>query len=111
MKLFRKHLGLNLPTKDRLKKVLKDWGNWDYYEHTDEVGIQYTINPAFKVVFVDKNSNVKADAFSLPQVRVDISWETALLKCGTDKIEEYNVVNLDGGQFKAVFPDTGAIKC
>lgn len=110
VELFRKHLGLNLPIKDRFKKVLKDWENWDYYEHTDEVGIQYTINPAFKVVFVDKSSNVKADAFSLSQVRVDIGWETALLKCGTDTIEEFNVVNLDGGRFKAVVPDTGAIR-
>lgn len=110
VELFRKHLGSNLPIKDRLKKVLKDWENWDYYEHTDEVGIQYTINPAFKVVFVDKSSDVKADAFSLPQVRVDISWETALLKCGTDTIEEFNVVNLDGSRFKAVFPDIGAIR-
>lgn len=110
VELFRKHLGLNLPIKDRFKKVLKDWENWNYYEHTDEVGIQYTINPAFKVVFVDKSSNVKADAFSLSQVRVDIGWETALLKCGTDTIEEFNVVNLDGGRFKAVVPDIGAIR-
>lgn len=110
MELFKKHLGLNLPIKNRFKKVFKDWKNWDYYEHTDEVGIQYTINPAFKVVFVDKSSNVKADAFSLPQVRIDISWETALLKYGTDTIEEFNIVNLDGGRFKAVVPDTAAIR-
>ena len=110
VELFKKHLGLNLPIKNRFKKVFKDWKNWDYYEHTDEVGIQYTINPAFKVVFVDKSSNVKADAFSLPQVRIDISWETALLKYGTDTIEEFNIVNLDGGRFKAVVPDTAAIR-
>lgn len=110
VELFKKHLGLNLPIKNRFKKVLKDWKDWDYYEHTDEVGIQYTINPAFKVVFVDKSSNVKADAFSLPQVRIDISWKTALLKYGTDTIEEFNIVNLDGGRFKAVVPDTAAIR-
>lgn len=107
--LFKKHLGLNLPINDRFKKVLKDWKNWNYYEHTDEVGIQYTIDPTFKIVFVDKSSNIKADTFSLPQVRVDISWETALLKCNTDTIEEINVINLDGGRFKAVVPDTGVI--
>lgn len=108
--LFKKHLGLNRSISDRFKRILKDWKNWSYYEHTNEVGLQYLIDPDFKVVFVDKNSSVKAESFSLSQVRVDISWETAQLEYRSNTIEEITVVNLDGGRFKAIVPEIGTIR-
>lgn len=109
VELLKKHLGLNLPIKGRFKKVLKDWKNWNYYEHTGEVGLQYEIDPAFKIVFVEKSSNIKADTFSLSQIRADIDWEDALLTHNNNTIKEISVVNLDGGRFKAVVPDKGTI--
>ncbi|UTX36319.1 helix-turn-helix domain-containing protein [Ligilactobacillus salivarius] len=107
--LFKKHLGLNLPIEDRFGKVLQDWKNWNYYEHSDGVGIQYSLDPDFRVVFVDRNADSKAESFSLSQVRVDISWEIAQLKHRTDIIKEINIVDLDGARFKAVVPDIGFI--
>lgn len=107
--LFKKHLGLNLPIEKKFEKVLQDWKNWNYYEHSDGVGIQYSLDPDFKVVFVDRDADAKAESFSLSQVRVDISWEIAQLRHRTDIIKEINVVNLDGARFKAVVPDIGSI--
>ena len=93
----------------RFEKVLQDWKNWNYYEHSDGVGIQYSLDPDFKVVFVDRDADSKAESFSLSQVKVDISWEFAQLKHRTDIIKEISIVNLDGGSFKAVVPDIGSI--
>lgn len=107
--LFKKHLGLNLSIEKRFEKVLQDWKNWNYYEHSDGVGIQYSLDPDFKVVFVDRDADSKAESFSLSQVKVDISWEFAQLKHRTDIIKEISIVNLDGGSFKAVVPDIGSI--
>lgn len=107
--LFKKHLGLNLPIEKRFEKVLQDWKNWNYYEHSDGVGIQYSLDPDFRVVFVDRDADVKAESFSLSQMRVDVSWKVAQLKYRTDIIKEINVVNLDGARFKAVVPDIGSI--
>lgn len=108
--LFKKHLGLNRSIRDRFKKILKDWKNWHYYEYTNEVGLQYLIDPDFKVIFIDRDSDVKATSYSLSQWRVDISKETAQLKYKSNIIKEINVVNLDGGRFKAVIPDIGYIR-
>lgn len=107
--LFKKHLGLNLPIEKRFEKVLQDWKNWNYYEHSDGVGIQYSLDPDFRVVFVDRDADAKAESFSLSQMRVDVSWKVAQLKYRTDIIKEINVVNLDGARFKAVVPDIGSI--
>lgn len=107
--LFKKHLGLNSPIEKRFGKVLQDWKNWNYYEHSDGVGIQYSLDPDFRVVFVDRDADAKAESFSLSQIRVDISWEIAQLRHRTDIIKEINVVNLDGARFKAVVPDIGSI--
>lgn len=107
--LFRKHLGLNLPIEKRFEKVLQDWKNWDYYEHSDGIGIRYSLDPDFRIVFVDSDSNAKVEPFSLSQVRVDISWEIAQLKHKSDIIKEISIVNLDGARFKAVAPDIGSI--
>lgn len=107
--LFKKYLGLNLPIEKRFEKVLQDWKNWNYYEHSDGVGIQYSLDPDFRVVFVDRDADAKAESFSLSQMRVDVSWEVAQLKYRTDIIKEINVVNLDGARFKAVVPDIGSI--
>ncbi|QAR21467.1 helix-turn-helix domain-containing protein [Limosilactobacillus fermentum] len=108
-KLFKKHLGLNLPIEKRFEKVLQDWKNWNYYEHSDGVGIQYSLDPDFKVVFVDRDADAKAESFSLSQVRVDVSWGIAQLKHRTDIIKEIGIVDLDGARFKAVVPDIGSI--
>ena len=107
--LFKKHLGLNLPIEKRFEKVLQDWKNWNYYEHSDGVGIQYSLDPDFRVVFVDRDADAKAESFSLSQMRVDVSWKVAQLKYRTDIIKEISVVNLDGAWFKAVVPDIGSI--
>lgn len=107
--LFKKHLGLNLSIEKRFEKVLQDWKNWNYYEHSDGVGIQYSLDPDFRVVFVDRDADAKAESFSLSQMRVDVSWKVAQLKYRTDIIKEINVVNLDGARFKAVVPDIGSI--
>lgn len=107
--LFKKHLGLNLPIEKRFGKVLQDWKNWNYYEHSDGVGIQYSLDPDFRVVFVDRDADAKAESFSLSQVRVDISWGIAQLKHRTDIIKEVSIVDLDGARFKAVVPDIGSI--
>ena len=107
--LFKKHLGLSLPIEKRFEKVLQDWKNWNYYEHSDGVGIQYSLDPDFRVVFVDRDADAKAESFSLSQVRVDISWGIAQLKHRTDIIKEISIVDLDGARFKAVVPDIGSI--
>lgn len=107
--LFKKHLGLNLPIEKKFEKVLQDWKNWNYYEHSDGVGIQYSLDPDFKVVFVDRDADAKAESFSLSQVRVDVSWGIAQLKHRTDIIKEIGIVDLDGARFKAVVPDIGSI--
>lgn len=107
--LFRKHLGLNLPIEKRFEKVLQDWKNWNYYEHSDDIGIQYSLDPDFRISFVDRDADVKAESFSLSQVRVDISCGVAQLKHRTDIIKEISVIDLDGARFKAVFPDIGSI--
>lgn len=111
--LLKKQLGLNLPIEERFKNVLQDWKNWSYYEHSDGTGIQYLLDPDFKVVFTDRNIDrsfdANAESYSLSQIRVDISWEFAQLKYKTDTIKEINVINLDGARFKAVVPDIGSI--
>ena len=109
--LFKKKLGLNQTIKKRYKKVLNDLKNWKYYEHDDgERGIQYSIDPDYKILFIDKtDSNINAESFSLSQIRVDISWELAKLEYKNNTIEEISVVNLDGGRFKAVVPEAGPL--
>ena len=40
---------------------------------------------------------------------MDISWELAKLEYKNNTIEEISVVNLDGGRFKAVVPESGPL--
>lgn len=107
--LFKKKLGLNQTIKKRYEKVLNDFKNWKYYEHGDgERGIQYSIDPDYKILFIDKtDSNINVESFSLSQEQVDISWELAKLEYKNNTIEEITVVNLDDDRFKAVVPDIG----
>lgn len=108
-KLFRKQLGLNKPIEERFKNVLNDWRNWYYYEHTNEIGIQYSIDPDFRIVLVDREADAKIESFSLSQYSADITWEIAQLNYKNNTIVEIDVVNLDGGRFKAVVPDVGSL--
>lgn len=106
--LFKKKLGLNQTIKKRFEKVLTDFKYWEYYEHIEEIGIQNSIDPDYRIVFVERDdTNKKVDSFSLSQFDFHISWDLAKLKYKNNTIEEINVVNLDGGRFTAVVPDGG----
>lgn len=108
--LFKKNLGWNQTTKKRFKKALTKFKYWEYYEHIEEIGIQNSIDPDYKIVFVERDdTNQKVDSFSLSQFDFHISWDLAELKYKNNTIEEINVVNLDGSRFTAVVPDVGSL--
>lgn len=108
--LFKKNLGWNQTTKKRFKKALTKFKYWEYYENIEEIGIQNSIDPDYKIVFVERDdTNQKVDSFSLSQFDFHISWDLAELKYKNNTIEEINVVNLDGSRFTAVVPDVGSL--
>lgn len=108
--LFKKNLGWNQTTKKRFKKALTKFKYWEYYEHIEEIGIQNSIDPDYKIVFVERDdTNQKVDSFSLSQFDFHISWDLAELKYKNNTIEEINVVNLDGSRFTAVVPEVGSL--
>lgn len=73
--LFKKKLGLNQTIKKRFEKALSDFKYWEYYEHIEEIGIQNSIDPDYRIVFVDiEDTNKRADSFSLSQIDVGTSW-------------------------------------
>ena len=101
---------MNQTIKKRFEKVLTDFKYWEYYEHIEEIGIQNSIDPDYRIVFVERDdTNKKVDSFSLSQFDFHISWDLAKLKYKNNTIEEINVVNLDGGRFTAVVPDVGSL--
>ncbi|MBI0107189.1 ATP-binding protein [Lactobacillus sp. W8089] len=108
--LFKKNLGWNQTTKKRFKKALTKFKHWEYYEHTEGIEIQNSIDPDYRIVFVERDdTNQKVDSFSLSQFDFHISWDLAKLKYKNNIIEEINVVNLDGSRFTAVVPDVGSL--
>lgn len=108
--LFKKKLGLNQTIKKRFEKALSDFKYWEYYEHIEEIGIQNSIDPDYRIVFVDiEDTNKRADSFSLSQIDVGTSWGLAKLEYKNNTIEEISVVHLDGGRFTAVVPDIGSL--
>ena len=108
--LFKKKLGLNQTIKKRFEKALSDFKYWEYYEHIEEIGIQNSIDPDYRIVFVDiEDTNKRADSFSLSQIDVGTSWGLAKLEYKNNTIEEISVVHLDGGRFTAAVPDIGSL--
>lgn len=108
--LFKKNLGWNQTTKKRFKKALTKFKHWEYYEHTEGIEIQNSIDPDYRIVFVERDdTNQKVDSFSLSQFDFHIFWDLAKLKYKNNIIEEINVVNLDGSRFTAVVPDVGSL--
>lgn len=101
---------MNQTIKKRFEKALKDFKYWEYYEHIEEIGIQNSIDPDYRIVFVDiEDTNKRADSFSLSQIDVSTSWGLAKLEYKNNTIEEISVVHLDGGRFTAVVPDIGSL--
>lgn len=111
MKLFKKKLGVNQSIEKRYKKVLKDWGNWYYFENTYEVGIRYQNDSDFKIIFIDnEEASVKATSYSLSQERTDVHWQIARLEYKNDIIKETSIVCLDNSSFRVVTPKAGSIR-
>lgn len=78
---LKKKLGLNQTIKKRFEKALSDFKYWEYYEHIEEIGIQNSIDPDYRIVFVDiEDTNKRADSFSLSQIDVGTSWGLAKLE-------------------------------
>lgn len=112
--LWKKRFGLDLKIIDKYKMKLEDINNWEYYEHEENSGFMYDIEPDYYIYIErpeDRDSFIKADAYSLDQFRPDLSWVKIIFKYRNVIVTEFDGVFLDGSRFLSVIPETSILEC